>query len=495
MSHLLPAAAGGAQSAAHGRAAQEAIVAPRRLGGDRDARRDDPRRRRTRRARSGDAAHRARRAQPAQRRSARVADRGAAENHAGPVRGAIRPDAERRAIRRVVPARPRLHQRAGRHAAGQRDGTAAQAAKAFNTSLHAFSAGRREGVRQHARRRWCRRRWAAWSARCSGFRTPRRCRSRRRLRTQTNCFPSATPTGQCVPLFSAQDVQTFYDAGATPTGSATTVAVIAEGDVSQTVSDLRVRGEQAGSCRRCPSPSSRSASRAPTPRAAAEWDLDTQSSTGMAQNVSMLYIYDTTSLSDSDIANAYSQWVSQNVAQLGNSSFGECELMAWLDGAMKVDDHLFMQAAAQGQTMFVSTGDTGSSCALAPTNGAPMFGAADGGVSRGVTVRRRRRRHDGRLERVGFQLRRRSRVERGRRRAEPVRELDELAAGGDPDEHGARGDQPARLAGHRDGRRRELRRVHRVRSERARRSATAARAAASAARAKRRRSRWVRTRG
>jgi subtilase family serine protease len=41
---------------------------------------------------------------------------------------------------------------------------------------------------------------------------------------------------------------------------------------------------------------------------------------------------------------------------------------------MKVDDHLFMQAAAQGQTMFVSTGDTGSSCALAPTNGAPGSG-------------------------------------------------------------------------------------------------------------------------
>ncbi|HEY6234202.1 MAG TPA: S8 family serine peptidase, partial [Candidatus Elarobacter sp.] len=74
------------------------------------------------------------------------------------------------------------------------------------------------------------------------------------------------------------------------------------------------------------------------------------------------------------IANAYSKWVSQNVAQLGNSSFGECEYQAWLDGAMKVDDRLFMQAAAQGQTMFVSTGDTGSSCALAGTNGVPGSG-------------------------------------------------------------------------------------------------------------------------
>jgi subtilase family serine protease len=94
----------------------------------------------------------------------------------------------------------------------------------------------------------------------------------------------------------------------------------------------------------------------------------------MAQNVAQLFIYATTSLTDSDIANEYNSWVTNDLAQLGNSSFGECEYQAWLDGSMKVDDNLFKQAAAQGQTMFVSTGDTGSSCALAPTNGAPGSG-------------------------------------------------------------------------------------------------------------------------
>jgi pseudomonalisin len=88
----------------------------------------------------------------------------------------------------------------------------------------------------------------------------------------------------------------------------------------------------------------------------------------------MLYVYATTSLTDSDIANAYNSWVTDKKAMLGNSSFGECEYQAFLDGSMKVDDHLFMQGAAQGQTMFVSTGDTGSSCALAPTNGVPASG-------------------------------------------------------------------------------------------------------------------------
>jgi subtilase family serine protease len=41
---------------------------------------------------------------------------------------------------------------------------------------------------------------------------------------------------------------------------------------------------------------------------------------------------------------------------------------------MKADDQVLMFAAAHGQTMFASSGDTGSSCALAPTNGAPGSG-------------------------------------------------------------------------------------------------------------------------
>ena len=168
-------------------------------------------------------------------------------------------------------------------------------------------------------------------------------------------------------------MQTFYDAAAAPTGSATTVAVISEGDVSGTVSDLRYAENKLG-LPVVPVTVVKVGLASADTAGVAEWDLDTQSSTGMAQNVQALYLYDTTSLSDSDIANAYSKWVGDNLARLGNSSFGECEYPAWLDGAMKVDDNLFMQAAAQGQTMFVSTGDTGASCALAPTNGAPMSG-------------------------------------------------------------------------------------------------------------------------
>ena len=191
----------------------------------------------------------------------------------------------------------------------------------------------------------------------------------------TDCFPQNPPPSgaPCVRSYDAHAIQTVYDAGNTPTGSLTTIAVMAEGNVSETVSDLRLAETTQGlpqvpvSVVQVGLPSSDTAG-------IGEWDLDTQSSTGIAGSVKQLYIYDTTSLTDSDVANEYSHWVTQDVAQLGNSSFGECEYQAFLDGAMKVDDQLFMQAASQGQTMFASTGDTGSSCALVGTNGAPGSG-------------------------------------------------------------------------------------------------------------------------
>ncbi len=252
------------------------------------------------------------------------------------------------------------------------DGTAAQASKAFNTSLESFQLGG-AAVYVNTRPAFVPASLGSTVSAVLGLSNAAKMSVTPKLRTASNCFPQATPNGQCVPSFNAHDVQSFYDAGGTATGSATTVAVIAEGDVSSTVSDLAYAENKQG-LPQVPVTVVKVGLSSPDTAGAAEWDLDTQSSTGMAQSVSMLYIYDTTSLSDSDIANAYSKWVSQNVAQLGNSSFGECEYQAWLDGAMKVDDHLFMQAAAQGQTMFVSTGDTGASCALAPTNGAPMSG-------------------------------------------------------------------------------------------------------------------------
>ena len=83
-----------------------------------------------------------------------------------------------------------------------------------------------------------------------------------------------------------------------------------------------------------------------------EWDLDTQFSTGKAEKVQKLLIYDTTSLADSDIALMFNKFVEQNLAKAGNASFGECETFAFLDGSMLADDNVFLEAAAQGQTVY-----------------------------------------------------------------------------------------------------------------------------------------------
>ena len=249
------------------------------------------------------------------------------------------------------------------------DGTAAQIAKAFNTSLESFTlAGEKVFVNTTP---------ALVPSKLDGVVTAvlgLNNAAKMSVRPNLNCLKSAVlPTGQCVPRFEAATVQTYYNATSVPTGAATTVAVISEGDVSGTVADLRY-AEAKQNLPQVPVTVVRVGLASPDTAGVAEWDLDSQSSTGMAQNVSRLYFYDTTSLTDSDIANAYSKWVKDGLAKLGNSSFGECEYQAWLDGSMRVDDNLFMQGAAQGQTMFVSTGDTGSSCALAPTNGAPGSG-------------------------------------------------------------------------------------------------------------------------
>jgi subtilase family serine protease len=101
-----------------------------------------------------------------------------------------------------------------------------------------------------------------------------------------------------------------------------------------------------------------------------EWTLDMTYSTAMAGNVQMLYVYQTTSLTDSDIALEFDKWMTDDLAPVANASFGECEAFAYADGSMVLDDEVLVQAAAQGQTLFASTGDNGAYC-YGVENGVP----------------------------------------------------------------------------------------------------------------------------
>jgi subtilase family serine protease len=103
-----------------------------------------------------------------------------------------------------------------------------------------------------------------------------------------------------------------------------------------------------------------------------EWDLDSQYSTGFAPGVSTLDVYVGPSLNDSDILTTVNRWVTDNLSKQGSFSAGECDLLAYAAGFTTGLDAVLKQADAQGQTMFFSSGDTGSQCpALTGVNGVP----------------------------------------------------------------------------------------------------------------------------
>lgn len=171
--------------------------------------------------------------------------------------------------------------------------------------------------------------------------------------------------------YNPQDFWAIYGATGVPEASKATIAIMAEGDLTQVLKDLRT-AEAAFKLPQVPYSVVPVGIASTDTSGADEWDLDTQYSTGMAGTVKHLYIYDTTSLTDSDLALEISRWATQDVAKAGSASLGECEVFPFLDGSMLADDESFAEAAAQGQTFFASTGDTGSFCpAEVGENGVP----------------------------------------------------------------------------------------------------------------------------
>jgi len=171
--------------------------------------------------------------------------------------------------------------------------------------------------------------------------------------------------------YTPQGYWTAYNANGVTAANRTSIAIFAEGNVTGVISDLRL-AEAGFGLPQVPVQVQHVGIASPDTSGADEWDLDTQYSTGMAGNVKKLYIYDTTSLSDSDIALEFSRFATDNLAKAGSASFGICEIFPFLDGSMLADDQVFLEAAAQGQTVFASTGDTGGFCPVeAGANGVP----------------------------------------------------------------------------------------------------------------------------
>jgi len=90
-----------------------------------------------------------------------------------------------------------------------------------------------------------------------------------------------------------------------------------------------------------------------------EWDLDAQDIIPMA-GVTQYTFYVATDLTDASLQTDYNLIVSDNLLKAIDVSLGECETSAQSSGAAASNDTTFKQAVAQGQTFFVSSGDSGA---------------------------------------------------------------------------------------------------------------------------------------
>ena len=197
----------------------------------------------------------------------------------------------------------------------------------------------------------------------------------------------------CLPAcdYDPADLWSMYDLPSANTGQGQSIAVFGEGATTGTISDLRtfedhnhlpvvpVTVKNIG-----PGPFSDTSG-------GEEWDIDTQASTGMAPSAYNLDLYFASSLVDASVESLFQAWVGDDKDKQANASFGECETnptnpvtgpLAQLPYGTELGDDLepvaeatLLQATAQGQTLFTSSGDTGSSC---PVIVLPVVGAGNG---------------------------------------------------------------------------------------------------------------------
>jgi pseudomonalisin len=187
--------------------------------------------------------------------------------------------------------------------------------------------------------------------------------------------PMAPDTSHTPGSYWAPQFQQAYDAGS-KNGRQTPIAIMMEGDLTQVVKDLRQYEADTtdnGTLAKVGVSVVPVGIHSSDTAGLVEWDMDSQTSTGLAGSVSHLYLYDATSLTDGDVALEFNKWATQDVALAASASFGECEYNAWLDGFMVANDEVLSQAAAQGQTLFASAGDSGGFCAVTGLlNGVPV---------------------------------------------------------------------------------------------------------------------------
>jgi subtilase family serine protease len=191
-------------------------------------------------------------------------------------------------------------------------------------------------------------------------------------RPVTQATNVSTQAAAAVP-HSPTDFPTVYGAGSMPTAFNTTVGIVTWGDLSQTQDDLNTMTKATAmpttNVRVVPVTLGSAVDFSDDPASDMEWNLDSQSIVGTSGGVKQLVFYTAANgqggaadeeLSDAGITAAYNAAVvDATQAKVINVSLGEDETIANQTGTQAADDAIFAQAAAQGQTFSVASGDQG----------------------------------------------------------------------------------------------------------------------------------------
>ncbi len=212
-------------------------------------------------------------------------------------------------------------------------------------------------------------------------------------------------------VLTPQDMWSIYDMPSNNVGQGQAVAVMGSGDSSTTVKDLAVFEHEHG----LPKVPVKVTDIPPDGNFSdtggnIEWELDTQSSTGVAPGVGQVHLYFAEHLIDPDIEEDFAKWVDDpNGPKQANASFGECETTpanATLESTIPpqfnnnedyyatygtgapnnlepVAEQTLRQGVLEGRTLFAATGDTGSSCPVLVLGPA---GAGNGVANQGVPI-------------------------------------------------------------------------------------------------------------
>lgn len=165
----------------------------------------------------------------------------------------------------------------------------------------------------------------------------------------------------CERNFYANEYQNTYDTASLPANTMN-LAVLGVGDPSAAVSDLHYNQTFLGM------PNTTVVTVQGTPFQATgdqgddEWTLDMLSSTGVAGGAPRLVFYAAPDSSDLSLVATINKWAASHRTPIMNASLGLCEVQPWSDGSMHALDESLLYAAAFGQTLFASTGDSGSQC-------------------------------------------------------------------------------------------------------------------------------------